>query len=110
MVETSEILQAVSKQALYTDHTSQSGKISPKQQGYEGNICITLKLGEILPNQTEENSIIHTTSNLNEIPPKEPHEVTDLVAMEEGARAETPNKNTQHTPKGEHNNQSNNNL
>ena len=41
---------------------------------------------------------------------KESHEVTDLVAMEEGARAETPNKNTQHMPKGEHNVQSNKNL
>ena len=85
---------------------SQSGKISPKQQGYEGHIRITPKLGEILPNQREENSIINTTSNLNEIPPKESHEVTDLVAMEEGARAETPNKDTQHTP----NVQSNENL
>ena len=31
---------------------------------------------------------------MNEIPQKEPSEVTDLVAMEEGVRAHTPNKNT----------------
>ena len=67
-------------------------------------------MSEILPNQREENSIIKTTSNLNEILTKESHEVTDLVAMEEGARAETPNKNTQHMPNGEHNVKSNENL
>ena len=107
-VKTSKILQAANKQTLYTDHMSQLGEILPKQQGYEGHICITPKLGEILPNQREESDTTHTTSN--EIPPKELHEVTDLVAMEEGARAETPNKNTQHMPKGEHNIQSNENL
>ena len=67
-------------------------------------------MGEIPPNQGEESGSTHTTSNLNEILPKEPHEVTDLVVMEEGARVETPNKNTQHMPKGEHNIQSNENL
>ena len=47
---------------------------------------------------------------MNEIPPKEPHEVTYLVAMEEGAMAETPNENTQHMSMGEHNIQSDKNL
>ena len=88
----------------------QSGEILPKQQGYESHIRITAKSGEIPPNQREENSITHTMSNLNEILPKEPHEVTDLVAMEEGARVDTLNKNTQHMPKGEHNVQSSENL
>ena len=69
------------------DHTSQWAEISPKQQGHEGHIRITPKLGKIPPNQREENSTIKTTSNSNKIPPKEPHEVTDLVAMEEDARA-----------------------
>ena len=49
LVETSKISQAVSKQAPYTDHMSQLGKISPKQQGHEGHICITPKSGEIPP-------------------------------------------------------------
>ena len=92
LVESSEISQAVSKQALYTDHTSQSGKISPKQQGHEGHIHITPKSGKIPPNQREENSIIKTTSNLNKIPPKESHEVADLVAMEEGQEQKPPTR------------------
>ena len=38
---------------------------------------------------------------MNEISPKEPNEVTDLVLMEEGARAQTPNKETYHNSRGE---------
>ena len=49
-------------------------------------------------------------SDLNEILPKEPQEVTDLVAMEEGARTESPTKSVQHTPMGGHNTQSSRNL
>ena len=48
--------------------------------------------------------------DLNEIPPKEPQEVTDLVAMEEGARVGMPTKSTQCTPMGEHSVQSKKNL
>ena len=44
-VESSEISQAASKLTLYTDHTSQSGEISPKQQGHEGHVHITPKIG-----------------------------------------------------------------
>ena len=38
---------------------------------------------------------------MSEIPPKEPNEVTDLMAMEEGARAQTPEKNTYSNSKKE---------
>ena len=83
----------MSKQPQYTDHTPQSGEISPKEQEYESHICITPKSGEILPNQQGKDNPSHTMPSLNEIPPKEPHEVTDLVAMEEGAMTKTPNTN-----------------
>ena len=36
---------------------------------------------------------------LNKISPKEPREVTDLVAMEEGALATMPSASTQHIPR-----------
>ena len=42
-----------------------------------------------------------TTSNTNEILPKEPNEVTDLVLMEEGARVQIPNKETYCDSRGE---------
>ena len=50
------------------------------------------KLGEISPKQREEDNPQHITENMSEIPPKKPNEVTDLMAMEEGARAQTPDK------------------
>ena len=46
---------------------------------------------------------------MNEIPPEEPNEVTDSVAMEEGARVQTPDKNIyinskkENGPQGEEN-------
>ena len=52
------------------------------------------KSGEISPKRREENNPQHVTENRGEISPKEPDEVTDLMAMEEGARAQTPDKNT----------------
>ena len=52
------------------------------------------KSGEISPKRREENNPHYVTENRGEIPPKEPDEVTDLKAMEEGARAQTPDKNT----------------
>ena len=128
MVETSEILwviskqvqstahtpqsgkipQATSKQLQYIAHTHQTGKISPKLQGQEGHTRITHKSGEIPPTQTDNNN--YAMPDLNEIPPKEPHEVIDLVAMEEGAMAWTPHKNSQCTPAREHKPQSEENT
>ena len=49
-------------------------------------------MGEIPPIQTDEGSRPHLKPNMNEISPKEPNEVTDLVAMEEGARVQMPDK------------------
>ena len=46
------------------------------------------KSSEIPPIQTDEGSHPHLKPNTNEISPKEPNEVTDLVAMEEGARVQ----------------------
>ena len=40
-VEISKIPQTTAKQAQYIDHTPQLGKISPKQQDYEGHAHIT---------------------------------------------------------------------
>ena len=51
---------------------------------------ITPKSDEILPKRREENNPHYVTENRSEILPKEPDEVTDLKAMEEGARAQTP--------------------
>ena len=44
------------------------------------------KSGEILPKRREEGNPQHVTENMSKIPPKEPNEVTDLMAMEEGVR------------------------
>ena len=110
MVETSEIPQTTDKHAQYTDHTAQSGEILPKHHGYEGDPHITPKSGEIPPNQRETNTHTHTSPNLNEISPKETQEVTDLVAMEEGARVEMPTKSRQCTVREQENIQGNKNL
>ena len=59
------------------------------------------KSDKILPKRREENNPQHVTENRDEIPPKEPNEVTDLMAMEEGARAQTPDKNTYSNSKKE---------
>ena len=58
----------------------------------------------------EENNPQHVTENRGEIPPKEPDEVTDLMAMEEGARAQTPDKNTYSNSKKENGPQGEENL
>ena len=66
-------------------------------------------MDEISPKRTEEDNPQHVTENMSEIPPKEPDEVTDLMAMEEGVRAQTPDKNTysnskkENGPQGEEN-------
>ena len=67
-------------------------------------------MGEIPPNQGEENSTIKTTSNPNKILPKDPHEVNDLVAMGRGHKSRNPQKNSQHTLNGSTSIKSNMNL
>ena len=66
----------------------------PNHQGHEGSVNITPKSGKISPEQTGENSPQYVTENMSQISQKEPDEVTDLMAMEEGVRAPTPDKKT----------------
>ena len=65
----------------------QSGKISPNHQSQEDCTDATPKLGEFSPERTGEHSPQYVTVNTSEVSQKEPDEVTDLLAMEEGARA-----------------------
>ena len=92
MVENSNIPQVTNTQPQYTAEAPRSDEVSPKQQEQEGHVSVTPKSGEIPPIQTDEGSHPHLKPNMNEISPKETNEVTDLVAMEEGARAEMPDK------------------
>ena len=102
--ENSEISQVTEGQPRFIAEAPQLGKILPNQQGQEGHTSITPKSGEISPKRTDEDNQQYVTENTSEIPPKEPNEVTDLMAMEEGARAQTPNKNTySNGPQGEEN-------
>ena len=89
-MENSEILQLTEGQPRLTDKAPRSGEISPNQQGQEGRTNVTPKSGEISPKRREENNPHYVTENRGKILPKEPDEVTDLKAMEEGARARTP--------------------
>ena len=67
------------------------------------------KSGEISPKRRIEDSPQHVIENRGYILPKKPDEVTDLMTMEEGARAQTPDKNTyinskkENGPQGEEN-------
>ena len=100
-VENSEISQLTEEQPRLTIGAPQLGTISPNQQGQEGQTNVTPELGEISPKRREENNPQQIRENRSEIPPKEPDEVTDLMAMEEGVRAQTPNKNTYSNSKKE---------
>ena len=75
--------------------------MSPNQLVQEGQTNVTPKSSEILPKRREENNPQQATENRGEISPKEPDEVTDLMAMEEGVVARTPNENTCSKSKGE---------
>ena len=97
-VENSEISQVRSIQHQDPKNALQTSKISPKQQDHEVHTHTTPKLGEISPKQQGKDKSSRATPKSNEISPKEPHEVNDLVAMEEGAVATTPSVNTQHIP------------
>ena len=93
-VENSEISQLTEGQPRLTDGVPQLGEISPNQQRQEGQTNVTPQSGEISPKRREDNNPQQVTENKSEILPKEPDEVTDLMAMEEGARAQTTDKNT----------------
>ena len=71
---------------------------------------VTPKSGKISPKRREENNPQHVTENRGKIPPKEPDEVIDLMAMEEGVRAQTPDKNTYSNSKKENGPQGEENL
>ena len=86
VVENSEIPQV-------TGGNQDSSLKHPNHQGQEGHMNTTPKSGEILPEQTGENSPQYVTENMSEVSQKEPNEVTDLLAMGEGARAHA-NKKT----------------
>ena len=90
----SEIPQVTEGQPRFIAEVPQSGEISPNHQGQEGCTNTTPKSGEILPERTGENSPQYVTENMSKVSQKEPNEVTDLMAMEEGARALTPDKKT----------------
>ena len=110
-VENSEISQVTEGQPRFTAEAPRLGEILPNQQGQEGHKNITPKSGEISPKRREEDNPQHITENMSEILPKEPNEVTDLMAMEEGVRAQTPDKNVysnlkkENGPQGEENSQ-----
>ena len=92
--ENSKILQVTNTQPQYHAEVPQSGKILPKQQEQGGQVSVTPKASEIPPTQTDEGNPPQLKHNTNEILSKEHDEVTDLVVMEEGARAQMPNKDT----------------
>ena len=93
-VENSKIPQVTEGQPRFIAEAPQSGEISPNHQGQEGRTNTTPKSGEISPEQTGENSPQYVTENMSKVLQKEPDEVTDLMASEEGARALTPDKKT----------------
>ena len=94
VIENSEILQVTEGQPRFIAEAPQSGEISPNHQGQEGRMNTTPKSGEISPERTGENSPQYVAENMSEVSQKEPNEVTDLLAMEERARALTPDKKT----------------
>ena len=109
-VENNEISQVTEGQPRVTDEAPRLGEISPNQQGQEGHMNVTPKSGEISPKRRIENNPQHVIENRDKILPKEPDEVTDLMAMEEGMRAQTPDKNTYSNSKKENGPQGEENL
>ena len=98
-VENSEIPQVTEGQPRFITEVPQSGEISPNHQGQEGHMNAIPKSGEISPEQTGENSPQYVTENMSEVLQKELNEVTDLLAMEEGAWALTLDRKTHHNSK-----------
>ena len=110
VIDNSKISQETEAQPRGTVGMPQSGKISPNKQGQEFHTDVTPKLGEISPGRIEESSPHGATERVDKILPREPNEVMDLVAMEEGAVARTPNENTHSKSKGEKGPQEEENL
>ena len=93
-IENREMPQVTEEQPRFIAKVPQSGEILPNHQGQESRMNTTPKLAEISPERTGENSPQYVTENMSEVSQKEPNKVTDLLAMEEGARARTPDKKT----------------
>ena len=110
VIDNNKISQETEAQPRGTVRTPQLGKISPNKQGQEFHTDVMPKPGDISPGRKEENSLRGATERVDEIPPREPNEVTDLMAMEEGAVAQTPNENTRSKSKGEKGPQEEENL
>ena len=110
MIDNSEISQETETQPRGTVGMSRSGKILPNKQGQEFHTDVMPKPGEISPGRIEESGLCGATERVDEISPREPNEVMDLVAMEEGAVAWTPNENTHSKSKGEKGPQEEENL
>ena len=87
VIENSEIPQVTEGQPRVIAEVPQLGKISPNHQSQEGRTNTTPKSGEISPERAGEHSPQYVTENMSEVSQKESDEVTDLLAMEEGARA-----------------------
>ena len=93
-IENSEIPQVTVGQPRAINEVPQQGEILPNHQSQEGHMNTTPKSGEILPEHSGEHSPQYVTEDISEGSQKGPDEVTDLLAIEEGARARTPNKTT----------------
>ena len=78
-----EISQETEAQPRGTVGMPRSGKISPNKQGQEFHTNVTPKPGEISSGRIEERGLCGATERVDEISPREPNEVTDLMAMEE---------------------------
>ena len=110
VIDNSEISQETEVQPRGTIRTPRSGEISPNKQGQELHTDVTPKPGKISPGRIEVRGPHGATERVDEILPREPNEVMDLVAMEEGAIARTPNRNTHSNSKGEKGPQEEENL
>ena len=110
-IKNSEILQVTEGQPRAINEALQQGEISPNHQSQEGHTNTTPKSGEISPECSGEHSPRHVAEDMSEGSQKGPDEVRDLLAMEEGARGQTPDKTTQRKsksgngPEGEENSQ-----
>ena len=98
-IENSEIPQGTVEQLRAIEEASQQGEISPNRQSQEGHTNTTPKSGEISPEHLGECSPRYVTEDMSEGSQKGPNEVTDLLAMEEGARARTPDSTTRRDSK-----------
>ena len=84
MVESSEISQEITDLRQPIKNTPRLGKISPKRSETEKEANNTLQSDKISPNRKGNINLGPNTQRLGEILPREPQQVVDLVAMEEG--------------------------